>query len=89
MRYPGEDISKRDLAILMSVKHYSHINIIQESQFVKKTPKLKNFHGSSPPLILGRDLKFLDQNNLGRHEEKIKLRGAKVKGGSKILGGGL
>ena len=43
MRYPGEDISKRDLVILMSVKHYSNINIIRESQFVKKTPKTEEF----------------------------------------------
>ena len=43
MRYPGEDISKRDLAILMSVKHYNHINIIQESQFIKKKTKTEEF----------------------------------------------
>ena len=36
MRYAVEDISKRDLAILVSKKYDTNINIIRESRLQKK-----------------------------------------------------
>ena len=60
--------------------------------FLKITRNTLSSHGSSPPLILGGDLKTSDQNNWGGPEQKIKFGGggggAKFKGGGpKILGG--